>query len=156
MVTYWATAEKIDSQVNATDCPQFVFVTSVCNLRVVLDQELTFPKHRNLLCRACFISCSNCGSFLVQFDQMSHLLLFVRLFVVGSTTAVSVFPLGALGSLSACCMQLLIWLTALCQIKIWLYLWCYVFDTWLQNITLGYLISQTTRGWFKLKKCGKV
>ena len=46
--------KKIDPQAISADFPNFVFSTSVRNLGVVLDQELTFSEHLNLLCRACF------------------------------------------------------------------------------------------------------
>jgi len=45
---------KIDPQAISADFPNFVFSTSVRNLGIVLDQELTFSEHLNLLCRACF------------------------------------------------------------------------------------------------------
>jgi hypothetical protein len=34
--------------------PHFTFSTSVRNLGVILDQELTFTRHINLLCRSCY------------------------------------------------------------------------------------------------------
>jgi hypothetical protein len=46
--------KKIDTQSISTFFPHFVFSTSVRNLGVVLDMELTFSEHLNLLCRACF------------------------------------------------------------------------------------------------------
>jgi hypothetical protein len=50
----WQQLKKIDPQAISADFPHFVFSTSVRNLGVVLDQELTFSEHLNLLSRVCF------------------------------------------------------------------------------------------------------
>ena len=45
---------KIDLKVLAQEFPQFTFSSSVRDLGVTLDQELTFTRHINLLCRSCY------------------------------------------------------------------------------------------------------
>ena len=45
---------KIDLEALAQEFPQFTFSSSVRDLGVTLDQELTFTRHINLLCRACY------------------------------------------------------------------------------------------------------
>src|SRR6218665_2135283 len=45
---------KIDLGLLATKYPHFTFSSSVCDLGVTLDQELTFLRHINLLCRSCY------------------------------------------------------------------------------------------------------
>lgn len=46
---------KIDLQTIPADFPYVVFSTSVYNLGIVLDQQLTFSEHLNILCHACFL-----------------------------------------------------------------------------------------------------
>lgn len=45
---------KIDMDSLALEFPQFTFSSSVKDLGVTLDQELTFTRHINLLCRDCY------------------------------------------------------------------------------------------------------
>ena len=45
---------KIDLEVLAREFPHFTFSSSVRDLGVTLDQELTFTRHINLLCRSCY------------------------------------------------------------------------------------------------------
>jgi hypothetical protein len=45
---------KIDLEALAQDFSQFAFSSSVRDLGGTLDQELTFTRHINLLCRACY------------------------------------------------------------------------------------------------------
>jgi hypothetical protein len=45
---------KIDLASLALKYPHFTFSTSVRDLGVILDQELTFTRHINLLCRSCY------------------------------------------------------------------------------------------------------
>src|SRR6218665_845955 len=45
---------KIDLGSLAIKYPCFTFSSSVCDLGVTLDQELTFVRHINLLCRSCY------------------------------------------------------------------------------------------------------
>src|SRR6218665_4124643 len=44
---------KIELGFLAIKYPHFTFSSSVCDLGVTLDQELTFVRHINLLCRSC-------------------------------------------------------------------------------------------------------
>ena len=45
---------KVDLEAISGEFPQFTFSTSVRDLGVTLDQELTFKRHINLLCRNCY------------------------------------------------------------------------------------------------------
>src|SRR6218665_2128925 len=45
---------KIDLGLLATKYPHFTFSSFVRDLGVTLDQELTFVRHINLLCRSCY------------------------------------------------------------------------------------------------------
>src|SRR6218665_2350601 len=45
---------KIDLGLLAIKCPHFTFSSSVRDLGVTLDQELTFVRHINLLCSSCY------------------------------------------------------------------------------------------------------
>ena len=51
-------AEEIDHSAVSADFNHFVFSTSVRNLGVVFDQEITFSEHLNLRSRACFLQFS--------------------------------------------------------------------------------------------------
>lgn len=78
----------------STDFPFLVFSTSVCNLGVVLEQELTFSEHFNIFAVFAFYSYSNWGSFPVHFNPMTHLHTFRPIVncissVAGLNTAVS-------------------------------------------------------------------
>src|SRR6218665_1673476 len=45
---------KIDLGSLAIKCPHFTFSSSVRDLGVTLDHELTFVRHINILCRSCY------------------------------------------------------------------------------------------------------
>ena len=67
---------KLDLNLLAAEFPLISFSTSVRDLGVILDQELTFTKHLSSLSRSCFYTIFvNLGLLLALFQPLLLLLL---------------------------------------------------------------------------------
>src|SRR6218665_1642526 len=69
----------IDLGLLATKYPHFTFSSSVCDLEVTLQQELTFVRHINLLCRSCYYQLRQLGLYPAPSHQLPPLPLFTPL-----------------------------------------------------------------------------
>src|SRR6218665_2759117 len=55
--------DKLDYESLSSEFPTFVFSTSLLDLGVILDQELSFAEHITTLTRSCCYHLRHCGSF---------------------------------------------------------------------------------------------